>query len=504
MSDRFTPSFRNGSEDGAARDPFASNVIDATISADAGRRTEDIRVSVEARLLRGLKEVYVMPEDADAAIERVRVRLTQAGMTPAESPTPTRVGTLTVPDVRRPGPAFSPRRLSTRQAYVSGAMAAVIAAALIGAFILLPLLRPSQSGPIVKSTPTPTSLSPTATTAATATATHIPAGRISQFAIPTVGGGPWSITRGYDGALWFVEYGAHKIGRITTGGHITEYTVQTNNSYSVLSITSGPDNAIWFTEVPTTIGPNAGTTGKIGRITSSGQITEFPISFMNSAPAGIAAGSDGNLWFTDSVGQRIVRMTPGGQFTAYKQPSWVPPSGTPPAGSGCVCLAGIASGPDGALWFVENGANKIGRITVDGRITEYAIPTPGSDSKFITAGPDGAMWFTETINGVAVRRIGRISLSGHITEFLLPATESDVPAAIATGPDGALWFTLAPDPGGPSNVNKIGRITTDGQITEYPIPAPEGDWVAGDITSGPDGALWFTEYRANKIGRITV
>ena len=38
-------------------------------------------------------------------------------------------------------------------------------------------------------------------------------------------------------------------------------------------------------------------------------------------------------------------------------------------------------------------------------------------------------------------------------------------------------------------------------FTEYPITtagsAPTG------ITQGPDGALWFTEAAANKIGRIT-
>ena len=31
--------------------------------------------------------------------------------------------------------------------------------------------------------------------------------------------------------------------------------------------------------------------------------------------------------------------------------------------------------PDGALWFVELSGNKIGRITIDGIITESVIPT---------------------------------------------------------------------------------------------------------------------------------
>ena len=38
-------------------------------------------------------------------------------------------------------------------------------------------------------------------------------------------------------------------------------------------------------------------------------------------------------------------------------------------------------------------------------------------------------------------------------------------------------------------------------ITEFPLPTGSGAPLA--ITAGPDGALWFTESEANKIGRIT-
>jgi virginiamycin B lyase len=45
-----------------------------------------------------------------------------------------------------------------------------------------------------------------------------------------------------------------------------------------------------------------------------------------------------------------------------------------------------------------------------------------------------------------------------------------------------------------------GRITVAGNITQLSIPTkssnPEG------IAAGPGGALWFTEYDGNKIGRI--
>ena len=69
---------------------------------------------------------------------------------------------------------------------------------------------------------------------------------------------------------------------------------------------------------------------------------------------------------------------------------------------------------------------------------------------------------------------------------------------ITTGPDGALWFTEYG--GSPPTTSKIGTITTAGVITEYPLPLGSGPQ---GITTGPDGALWFAESLANQIGRIT-
>lgn len=64
---------------------------------------------------------------------------------------------------------------------------------------------------------------------------------------------------------------------------------------------------------------------------------------------------------------------------------------------------------------------------------------------------------------------------------------------IAAGPDGALWFTE-------SNANKIGRIDTLGSITELKIPQASAAPIA--VTTGPDKSLWFTASGINAIGRV--
>ncbi len=150
---------------------------------------------------------------------------------------------------------------------------------------------------------------------------------------------------------------------------------------------------------------------------------------------------------------------------------------------------GITAGPDGNPWFVEGSGNKVGRITPTGTVTEFAIPTANGTPSGITAGPDGNLWFTED-NG---NKVGKITPAGAITEFSIPTSGSH-PAGITAGPDGNLWFVEG-------SGNKVGRITPTGTVTEFTIPT-SGSGLNG-ITMGPDGNLWFVEEFGNKVGKIT-
>ncbi|HVS45179.1 MAG TPA: hypothetical protein VMS32_00755, partial [Verrucomicrobiae bacterium] len=128
----------------------------------------------------------------------------------------------------------------------------------------------------------------------------------AEYTIPTGNSsGPYGITTGPDGALWFTESLDGKIGRVTTSGTFTEYTIPTASS-GPYGITTGPDGALWFTE------DNA---GKIGRVTTSGTFTEYMIPTAQSNPIGITTGPDGALWFTENFGDKIGRVTTSGTFT---------------------------------------------------------------------------------------------------------------------------------------------------------------------------------------------
>lgn len=70
-----------------------------------------------------------------------------------------------------------------------------------------------------------------------------------------------------------------------------------------------------------------------------------PAAPVLAEPNKIAAGPDGNMWFTESLG--IGRVTPAGVITEF--------SAAISADSGL--FEGIAAGPDGNLWFTERVAS---------------------------------------------------------------------------------------------------------------------------------------------------
>lgn len=261
-------------------------------------------------------------------------------------------------------------------------------------------------------------------------------------------------------------------------GKITEFPIPAPAD-GASAIAAGSDGNLWFTS---SINGNLDTYGKgiIERMTRQGVMTAFTVPSMHDVPPDITAGPDGNLWYT---GGGIGRITPAGQMTNFPLPhDPFSPISRP---------LSITSGPDGNLWFTDSPVAAgvggwIGQITPQGQITLFPLPSNGNPN-FITAGPDGNLWFTETRNG----EIGRITPNGQVTEYPLPANSD--PTFITAGPDHNLWFTE-------SIGDRIGRITPAGQVMEFPLPTSSNpNW----ITTGPDGNLWFTELASNRIGRIT-
>ena len=245
-------------------------------------------------------------------------------------------------------------------------------------------------------------------------------------------------------------------------------------------IAAGSDGNMWFTENPGS---------KIARITPAGVVTEFTIPTANAQPQMIIGASDGNLWFTEfsttpAPGtSKIAKVTTTGTFTEFSTLFAPPPPDNP---------LGLVDRGDGNIWYVANGSSRVGFQGISSGVAgETSIPTANSGPFGIATAPDNNLYYTES----ATDKIGRIA-NLFTAQSEISLTVGTVPEQIVRGPDGNLWFTE-------NGTGKIGRLSPNSfSVTgEFPTLTPNAQPVG--IVVGQDGALWFTENGLDKIGRIT-
>jgi virginiamycin B lyase len=312
-------------------------------------------------------------------------------------------------------------------------------------------------------------------------------GGINEFGNLAPPPGPRGITSGADSNLWFTEYGADQIGQFNPQtGQLTEIPLTPGSR--PWDITPGLNGSLWFTE-------NGG--NKVGRIRGGiiDEITLHSFYTNDSQPMGIVADTAGRIWIAKSNARSLGVINPDDtmcdiRLTAdpftYEYPHE------------------ITLGTDGRLWFTGNGTSNgssfsfIGWITGDCNGSHsftrfYYVPNPSFQG--ITPGPDGDMWVLKDNGNAVVQLDSDIS----ILQTIPISTANSHPREIVTGPDGSLWFTEY-------GASQIGRVTFGGDgsaaITEYRTPMPDSGPLG--ITVGPDGNIWFTENRANQIGQIVL
>lgn len=287
-----------------------------------------------------------------------------------------------------------------------------------------------------------------------------PAGSVTVFAVPggaTLGGG---ITLGADGAVWTLGTVFGGIGPCTANA----YRIAPDGTFAVhalfatacddfpADITRGPDGTVWFAF------QGGFACGPIGSITTGGTV-DHVVNFCN--PNGIASsvrlsrGGDGFVYLA-----QFDRFGPnGGPSNVYQlttagviRKTFAFPDGSQPEG--------IAAGKGHDVWVTLNGANAIAKIdSVTGRISTFPIPTPNALAQFdfgiasgtsqIVDGGARGMWFVE--NGA--NAIGRIAQSGRIFEFAVPTQASGLSGvAMQESGAGPLWFVE-------NRTSKVGRLS---------------------------------------------
>ena len=189
------------------------------------------------------------------------------------------------------------------------------------------------------------------------------AGVVTEFLVPTRAAGLRAIAPGPDGNLWFTEWVVNKIGRVTTNGRFTDVSLPhcqgfLDSCYPE-GIVAGPDGNLWVTSLDFNKVWRVTTSGVITEFPGgpAGKIIVGPDGKFWTSPSrfeGITVGPDGNVWTTALQGptwsaenhfSRIVRTTPQGVATEFPLP--IEKS----------VAQGIASGSDGNVWFTETPAS---------------------------------------------------------------------------------------------------------------------------------------------------
>jgi virginiamycin B lyase len=226
----------------------------------------------------------------------------------------------------------------------------------------------------------------------------------------------------------------------------------------------GTDGALWFTEQMV---------NKIGRLDpKSGTFKEYPLKVENSGPHGLVADREGNIWFTGNFAAYIGKLDPRtGTVTEYKMPE-----------SGIDDPHTAVFDAQGMLWFTAQVANVVGRLDPrTGKIEVKKVPTKNSHPYGIAINSKGVPFFCE-FDSNKMAKIDPKTM--EITEYTLPETAR--PRRMAIDANDNVYFT-------DFRSGNLGRLDpTSGAVKMWPSPGGPGSDPYG-ITITPDGMVWYSE-----------
>ncbi len=331
--------------------------------------------------------------------------------------------------------------------------------------------------------------------------------------------GPGPLVVGSDKNIWFGIPTSNVIGQFlpSTGGFsyfclpqlpstgAAASSIFIENVYSG-GIALGPDKRVWV--VGNALDASSKEHQILGRSTVAGVTDEFLIddtaTDQDSTGAGaIVAGPDGNMWFTRQFADQVGRITPDGVITYFSLPSASFPTA-------------IVVGPDSNLWVAEYGTNQIAQVSpsTGAVLQQFNLPNAAigavSGPWYLTVG-GGAFWYTRFDEFLTQFVIGKMTTAGVFTEYTPPGPSSPTPGTTVSltpsrgklvyGPDGNIWVTTAQVTSTSNGNNMPSTTTTTAAVTQLNVstgvfsvyPTGNANSIFEDIIVGPDNNLWVSD-----------
>ena len=267
------------------------------------------------------------------------------------------------------------------------------------------------------------------------------------------------------------------------------------------------------------------TNNSIRKLTPAGVVTTFAGTVSLSGPGGLAFDAAGNLYVAEQLGHIIRKITPAGVATIFAG------SGTSGNTNGTGTAAsfdapiGLAFDAIGNLYVVDNGNDRIRKITPGGVVTTFAGSTSGFANGIGVAarfnGPGGlAVDAADNlyVADISNHRIRKITPSGLVTTFAgsplgLPGFVNGTgSAARFFGPNG-LAFDAAGNLYVSETVNAVIRKITPGAVVTTfagngTFGSVDGISTAASFDDPRDlafdvaGNMYIAEFLNNKIRKI--
>lgn len=400
------------------------------------------------------------------------------------------------------------------------------------------------------------------TVSATASPSFLSSLALTEWTLPSSGGGPWGISTDSSGKIWFTENITSKIGRFDpSNNQMTEWSLP-NNASSPRYISPNATGS-YFTEY---------SANRIGFLNPNGTVYEWQLA-VGSNPVGIYVEQNNTVWFTESGTDIIARLIPGSnQLTEWKLPGGTSTPGTPLLEPWGIYAQSAVTGvyhniTDRSVWFTMTRDDTVGMLQVStSRLTLWYLDTLNINPSIkygptdITLDATGDVFFTSSI----ADKISELAGGGAVyQEYQLPPHASTVkPTSLKIDAKrNSIWFTeynpaiigstnttvltlsqgvptqsqctLPPAVGSNMCPTPSGQTTTTTSLTTrstvvssntVPLPPPStvsiyqsnqavAEYRLPNSTSRPNsitldsaGNIWFTESNqtVNRIGRLSI
>jgi virginiamycin B lyase len=208
----------------------------------------------------------------------------------------------------------------------------------------------------------------------------------------------------------------------TPSATLTRYSVASTTGNAAAGITTDQHGDAWFAL-------GSGALGRVSRAT--GALKVFYLANSNAGPGTIKVDEDGLVWFTAFNIPAIGRLDPAtGKETDFVLPS-------PTLGPDFLEIDGAGNKWFNEVDFSDVTGGKVGRLSRNGTITEWAVPTVGAELEEIGLDSEGNLWFAEQ----AKNKVGVLNPDENtIIEYTSP-TANIRPAGILVAPDDTVWFS---------------------------------------------------------------